>query len=517
MDKSETNPWANLTQIEDFMAKEIFPKLAWDDIKNLHVAFVNKAWRALFTSNRVWKSFLQSEWPFVDINNTTEHYQKFKDTWASFHKIACEHPEADVPTAKRVCPCIFPLTIGGPGDHVVYYTGNKGEYVLKSDTCQCHEMIPTKEYLKHFPLVCDSCHRELENSVDICSWKGAPEAKQKWGNAIWIHQELNLAEEIIAAIPIPNSNNLVAITKNNPKKLVLLKITGDEVEQEELVSDCDVDALQISNDGKYIAAYLEHGIRGFVYNLHDNRTTFTFERSAIHLAECKFPVAFFTYENKGYLIAGKDWNRVDLYDPETGESLRERDLTNHHLEYFWCSLHVSPDQKHLCSYGWMWHPVGFIRTFSIDDWMKGNLFAMEHGRDIAESAAWNHPLCWLDNNTVAVWGDSRINWSDHGVPVVKSYSLPPTVPESGDGSITTDTQLNVPLEESPLVFDEYLISLNTKGIELVDVRDGHVLFIRNQRQVEQVLCYNKHSKQVVSIKKNASKVLVLSSIYYYDK
>jgi hypothetical protein len=42
---------------------------------------------------------------------------------------------------------------------------------------------------------------------------------------------------------------------------------------------------------------------------------------------CMFPVTFFTYENKGYLIAGKDWNRVDLYDPETGESLRERDCT----------------------------------------------------------------------------------------------------------------------------------------------------------------------------------------------
>jgi hypothetical protein len=81
----------------------------------------------------------------------------------------------------------------------------------------------------------------------------------------------------------------------------------------------------------------------------------------------------------------------------------------------------------------------------------------------------------------------------------------------------TPKLVTVPLEESPLVFDEYLISLNPKGIELVDVRDGHVLFIRNQRQVEQVLCYNKHSKQVVSIKKNASKVLVLSSIYYYDK
>jgi hypothetical protein len=85
MDKLETNPWANLAQIEDFMAKEIFPKLTWGDIKNLQVALVNKAWRALFTSNRVWKSFFQSEWPFVDINNTTDHYQKFKDTWASFH------------------------------------------------------------------------------------------------------------------------------------------------------------------------------------------------------------------------------------------------------------------------------------------------------------------------------------------------------------------------------------------------------------------------------------------------
>jgi hypothetical protein len=81
----ETSGWANPTKIEDFLFKEVFPRLHRDDILKLNISLVNKAWRALFTSNRVWKSFFQSEWPFVDINNTTDHYQKFKDTWASFH------------------------------------------------------------------------------------------------------------------------------------------------------------------------------------------------------------------------------------------------------------------------------------------------------------------------------------------------------------------------------------------------------------------------------------------------
>ncbi len=75
-------------------------------------------------------------------------------------------------------------------------------------------------------------------------------------------------------------------------------------------------------------------------------------------------------------------------------------------------------------------------------------------------------------------------------------------------------QLLVPLEEHPLVFDEFLLSLNPKGIEVVDVTDNSKLDIAGVQQVDRVLCYNKHTKQVVSIKKDQPNVLVLSHIQF---
>jgi hypothetical protein len=504
----ETSGWANPTKIEDFLFKEVFPRLHRDDILKLTISLVNKAWRALFTSNRVWKSFFLTEWPFVDIN-TTDHYQKFKDTWASFHKIRCEHPDADISTAMRVCPCMMPLDFETSCYGYICYTKYKDEYLLTSQDCQCPEKIQTKQYFE-FPLICQECSQKKQDNTTVYLRYGCAEPKNKWAEAVWIHKELNLDEEILTAISIPNSNNMVAITKNAPKKLILLKIDQDEIESEDLTT-CEADSLQISNDGTYIAAYMLKDCLGFVYNLQTRRITFNFERGNYQVHHCMFPVTFFTYENKEYLIAGKDWNRVDLYDPETGESLRERDLTNHQVDYFWGALHVSPDQKRVCTFGWHWGPVGQLTHFSIEKWMQGELYAMEKLEYLsAEGNDWDYPMCWVNDDTIALWGDSNLNIGDHGVPVVRIGKFS-TVKEG------TPKLVTVPLEESPLVFDEYLISLNPKGIELVDVRDGHVLFIRNQRQVEQVLCYNKHSKQVVSIKKNASKVLVLSSIYYYDK
>ena len=71
------------------------------------------------------------------------------------------------------------------------------------------------------------------------------------------------------------------------------------------------------------------------------------------------------------------------------------------------------------------------------------------------------------------------------------------------------------------MFDEYLLSLNPNGVEVIDVSDNHVLDIANKQLVDRVLCYNKHSKQVVSIKHDdqsgQSNVLVLSHIRFNDK
>lgn len=74
----------------------------------------------------------------------------------------------------------------------------------------------------------------------------------------------------------------------------------------------------------------------------------------------------------------------------------------------------------------------------------------------------------------------------------------------------------VPLAEVPIVFDEFLFSLNHKGVEVVDVAKNRILDIANKPVVDKVICYDKRTKQVVSIKKDQPSVFVLSCIQYYD-
>lgn len=84
MEYNETSvPWSNPSLLQDFLFKEIYPKLRRDDIFKASICKVNKAWREIFTKNAFWKSALEREMPFVDISSTKEYYKKFCDVMKS--------------------------------------------------------------------------------------------------------------------------------------------------------------------------------------------------------------------------------------------------------------------------------------------------------------------------------------------------------------------------------------------------------------------------------------------------
>jgi hypothetical protein len=70
----------------------------------------------------------------------------------------------------------------------------------------------------------------------------------------------------------------------------------------------------------------------------------------------------------------------------------------------------------------------------------------------------------------------------------------------------------VSLEDFPLEFDEYLFSLNPAGIDVVDTADNTVLDIEHAVAFNQVLCYDKGTKQFVSLKQGGSLTLILSTL-----
>ena len=67
-------------------------------------------------------------------------------------------------------------------------------------------------------------------------------------------------------------------------------------------------------------------------------------------------------------------------------------------------------------------------------------------------------------------------------------------------------------EDYPLVYDHYLFILNPNGIEVIDINDSTYIDIANNRSVNSVMGYNKHTKQFISIKKDDTSTIVLSKI-----
>ena len=132
---------------------------------------------------------------------------------------------------------------------------------------------------------------------------------------------------------------------------------------------------------------------------------------------CKFPLAFAEHSGKSVLVHATEWNRLDVTELPSGRLLTTREPTSyrqgqdrpaHYLDYFQCSLAVSPDDKGIVSNGWVWHPVGVVATWSLEKWLTENVWESEDGsskkRLCWRDYYWDGPICWIDERTIAVWG-----------------------------------------------------------------------------------------------------------------
>src|SRR5262249_44448040 len=111
------------------------------------------------------------------------------------------------------------------------------------------------------------------------------------------------------------------------------------------------------------------------------------------------------------------WNRLDLSDPASGRLLTERGPTSfrrgeerpeHYLDYFHGALYLSPQNRFVLDDGWVWHPVGIPRVWSLERWISDNVWESEIGaarlRLCARDYYWDHGMAWIDDARVAVGG-----------------------------------------------------------------------------------------------------------------
>jgi hypothetical protein len=128
-------------------------------------------------------------------------------------------------------------------------------------------------------------------------------------------------------------------------------------------------------------------------------------RADYHSDVSSYSIGFLDRDGRTLLVAQTQWNRLDVFDAETGTNLTSREVflrdsgrrdehgrkmydQSNYVDYFHSLLHVSPDSRHFLSNGWVWSPVDVVEceVFPRNEYgeVKGELhYDPESGRLVA--------------------------------------------------------------------------------------------------------------------------------------
>jgi hypothetical protein len=201
--------------------------------------------------------------------------------------------------------------------------------------------------------------------------------------------------------------------------------------------------LHASKKGEYAAVVTDYGRYGQVLDLRSGKATLALDGGDYHSETVPFSFAFAEVDGRTIAVHRTAWNRLDLSDPSTGQLLSSREPTSytrdeprpkHYLDYFHGELHVSPDHQRILDDGWVWHPVGIPKAWSLDRWLMDNPWESEDGPSnlnvCGREYYWGHGMTWLDGHRVAVGGigDDELEI----VPGARIFEADTAGPPSGD-------------------------------------------------------------------------------------
>jgi hypothetical protein len=229
-------------------------------------------------------------------------------------------------------------------------------------------------------------------------------------------------------------------------------------------------ALALSRDGRFAAIVAVHGSTGTVIDIPRAARTMRLDRGDHHVWACRFSCAFLEHDGRTLLAHPTAWNRLDVSDPTAGELLTARDAPDQgsarDLDYFHGALSVSPSGDWVADDGWVWHPVGVVRSWSAKRWVSRNPWESEDGPSLRKlcwrNYYWDKPTCWVGDTTLAVTGIGTDD--DHMLPGVRIFDV-----ASGT------EQLAFAGPDGELFYDKHLFSSNPEGLQAWDPRTGERL------------------------------------------
>lgn len=404
------------------------------------------------------------------------------------NEIQCEHQGEDSPGATgHVCACLLATRAshGNPRRYHRRFTGVGATYELICPACR--DALPAAPPLR---VLCRSCfegYLGAERLADV----GAPAFRSRASGLRFAHRLVTFAglaaDDVLAATPVARLPH-VWLALRRDGALVRLDLARGAAEVGGRVDAGAIDLagsieLHVSPGGGLAVVGESKGRRALVLEPATARVLRALERDDYHPEHCRYPLGLFELDGRVLLVHATAWNRLDVMDPRTGERLTERaspsspstgGRAEHYLDYFHAGLVVSPDGERVIDNGWIWHPWGEVRAFSLRRFTLENRWESEDGESVRALAGrsyyWDGPVAWLDARTVAVWGDGDDD--TNLTPAARLFDV-----ETGEerGSFAGPAQGFAVVRDRLVAFDASGASGVSAGISAWDWRTGERL------------------------------------------
>ena len=204
----------------------------------------------------------------------------------------------------------------------------------------------------------------------------------------------------------------------------------------------------------YICVTERFGVNMALYNMTSNRIR-KYQREDYHCDVSSYSVSFLELNSRTLLICQTQWNRLDIFDAETGENLTEREIyirdtgrkakegypiydEKNYMDYFHSRLHVSSGGKHFLSNGWHWHPMGQIYLFETIEFLR----TFEIGSISTHCQApynWDRPCTFIDDETFVVALDDDVKTGFYDEADLTGYEYAQLAFFKTDAEIQTNT------------------------------------------------------------------------------
>jgi hypothetical protein len=359
-----------------------------------------------------------------------------------------------------------------------WFTGIGKQYFLVCEVCAANRQSGAA--MNEFRQICWRCFKELDGEGDWAGIVGRPEVLVRSPSLTMSQQRIPfpLTIPLLAFEPIATQGESVWIALTVEGDVVRINLTTQTVTHLMRLPASQLDmsqqvSLYLSAGGEFAAIVNTKGQYGIVVNLSTGEMTMSLARDTYHIKHSSFPIAFFACEGRLLLVHSTAWNRLDFSDPRTGELLSNRTFAassetkrpEHYLDYFHAGLNVSPGQEWIADNGWAWSPAGLVSTWNLRRWVQENVWESEDGssrhRLCQRWYYWDGPLCWVDEQTLAVWGYGEDDeWL---IPAVRLF----------DARTSEEPGWFAGPETGTFMFDEYLLSFSKEhDLSIWDVTTG---------------------------------------------